>query len=163
MSGTGAADGECARYRRCAGAMIFSTDGLVWVGERNDTPGAWQMPQGGIDAGETPAEAARREVVEETGTDRILLLAESAAWLKYELPDGLRGRVWGGRWDGQKQKWFAFRFTGSDADFDILGVERPEFVRWRWLPVDEVPALIVPFKRPVYEAVVAEFRRFAEG
>lgn len=163
MSDPRTADGGCVRYRPCVGAMIFNAEGLVWVGERNDTPGAWQMPQGGIDSGETPAEAARREVAEETGTDRIVLLAESAAWLKYELPDDLRGRVWGGRWHGQKQKWFAFRFTGSNADFDILGVEHPEFVRWRWLPLDEVPALIVPFKRPVYEAVVAEFRSLAEG
>src|SRR3546814_2479176 len=118
------------------------------------------MPQGGIDEGEEPVGAALREVVEETGTDLVELLAESRTWLKYDLPPDLQGKAWGGRWRGQMQKWFAFRFTGADGGFDVRGVPDSEFDRWRWIPVDEVPRLVVPFKRPVYEAVVAEFRRF---
>lgn len=150
-----------AHYRRCAGAVIFNAQGLVWVGERCDTPGAWQMPQGGIDDGESPRDAAIREVHEETGTDSIRFLAEGRDWLRYDLPPQLLGKAWGGRWRGQIQKWFAFRFTGEDGEFDIAGVAHPEFDRWQWVELAELPSLIVPFKRPVYEAVVQEFRHLA--
>ena len=147
-----------AGYRRGVGVMLLDPRGLVFVGRRLDTPDAWQMPQGGIDAGETPREAALRELAEEIGTDRAELLAESHGWLSYDLPPELGGRVWGGRYRGQTQKWFAFRFTGSDADIDLAAAAHPEFDAWRWVPADELPRLIVPFKRPVYEAVLAEFR-----
>ena len=157
------ADPDSEHYRLCAGAMLFSRSGQVWVGQRIDTPGAWQMPQGGIDAGEDPATAARRELVEEVGSDKVTLLAETAGWLRYDLPPELAAKAWGGKYRGQMQKWFAFRFLGRDADIDIHGVKKPEFDAWRWADIDELAALIVDFKRPVYEALIAEFRRFADA
>lgn len=144
-------------YRPGVGVMLLNPRGLVFVGRRVDTPEAWQMPQGGIDAGETPREAALRELVEEVGTDRVELLAESRGWLSYDLPPAIAGRIWGGRYRGQTQKWFAFRFTGRDGDIDVH-TAHPEFDAWRWVAPEELPRLIVPFKRPVYEAVLAEFR-----
>lgn len=150
-------------YRLCAGAMLFSRDGRVWVGQRVDTPGAWQMPQGGIDPGEDPQVAARRELHEEIGCDAVELLAESSSWLTYDLPPELAAKAWGGKYRGQMQKWFAFRFLGADDEIDIAGVEKPEFSAWRWADIAEVPTLIVDFKRSVYEAVVAEFRQYSEA
>ena len=143
-------------YRPCVGVMLLDAAGRVFVAERIDTPGAWQMPQGGIDEGEAPLEAARRELREETGTDRAELLAESRRWLAYDLPPDLAGRLWGGRYKGQTQKWFAFRFLGSDANIDITS-HHPEFARWRWAALRDLPGLIVPFKRAVYAQVVEEF------
>lgn len=148
-------------YRPSAGVMLFDARGLVWVGQRINTPGAWQMPQGGIDPGETPAEAALRELEEETGTGKAELLAESEGWLVYDLPPELMGRAWGGRYRGQVQKWFACRFLGEDADIDIHGVDHPEFNEWQWVDIDRVPRLIVDFKRAVYEEITAEFRHFS--
>lgn len=153
-----ASDTDSAHYRPCAGVLMINAAGRVWVGERIDTPGAWQMPQGGIDPGETPVDAALRELEEETGTANVSLLAEAPDWFKYDLPGDLRTRAWKGRWRGQMQKWFAVRFHGQDADIDILGVEKPEFSRWQWVDAADVPGLIVDFKRPVYEAVIAAFR-----
>ncbi|MBO6783240.1 MAG: RNA pyrophosphohydrolase [Alphaproteobacteria bacterium] len=147
-----------ALYRPCAGVVLLDMAGRVWVGERNDMPGAWQMPQGGIDPGEEPRAAALRELEEETGTANVDVLAEAPDWLKYDLPPDLQKRAWKGRWRGQRQKWFAARFLGSDSEIDILGVEKPEFARWRWVDPDEVPSLIVEFKRPVYESVIETFR-----
>ncbi len=149
-------------YRPCVGVMLLDHSGHVFVGERIGTPGAWQMPQGGIDAGETPLDAARRELKEEAGTDKAELLAESAGWISYDLPDDLRRKLWHGRFRGQTQKWFVFRFLGSDADID-LETHHPEFVRWRWSAMRELPLHIVPFKRRVYEQVVAEFAHLADG
>lgn len=149
-------------YRLCAGAMLFSRTGQVWVGQRIDTPNAWQMPQGGIDTDEDPAAAARRELHEEVGSDNVQLLAEAQGWLTYDLPPALAAQAWGGKYRGQMQKWFAFRFLGTDDEFDIHGVGKPEFEAWRWADIAEVASLIVDFKRPVYEAVVAEFRRFSD-
>ena len=126
------------------------------IGERRGLVGGWQMPQGGIDRGERPFDAALRELVEEIGTDRVERLGESSRWYAYDLPPELIPRFHGGRYRGQSQKWFAFRFTGADADIDIATVE-PEFIRWRWALPDEVVALIVPFKRAVYRAVLDEF------
>jgi len=149
-------------YRLCAGAMLFSRTGQVWVGQRIDSPNAWQMPQGGIDTGEDPAAAALRELHEEVGSDNVQLLAEAEGWLTYDLPPALAARAWGGKYRGQAQKWFAFRFLGNDGDFDIHGVEEPEFEAWRWADIADVASQIVDFKRPVYEALVAEFRGFSD-
>ncbi len=149
--------GPSGRYRRAVGIMLLNRDGLVFVGRRVDQKEeAWQMPQGGIDRGETPREAAFRELKEEIGTDRAEIVAESARWLRYELPGPLRGRLWRGRYVGQQQKWFAMRFKGHDGDIDVA-TSHPEFDAWQWMPHDRLVALIVPFKRQLYRDVVAEF------
>ena len=145
-------------YRRGVGVMLVDSRGLAFVAERIDRPGAWQMPQGGIDAGEAPAQAAVRELKEEIGTDKAEIVAESREWLSYDLPDALRARAWGGRYRGQKQKWFLCRFTGRDADIDLDRHHHPEFSTWRWVEPQHLPALAVGFKRGLYEAVLAEFR-----
>ena len=145
-------------YRRGVGVMLLDAKARVFVAQRIDTPGpAWQMPQGGIDAGEDPRAAALRELEEETGTAKASILAESRGWIRYDLPLDLAGKVWRGRYRGQEQKWFAMRFEGEDRDIDIA-TEHPEFSAWRWAELEELPSLIVAFKRPLYEAVVAEFR-----
>jgi putative (di)nucleoside polyphosphate hydrolase len=145
-------------YRPCVGIMLVNPNGLVFVARRIDTQGdAWQMPQGGIDKDEAPLDAARREMREEIGTDKAELIAESAHWRPYDLPPEIAGGLWRGRYRGQTQKWFAFRFTGRDADINIE-TEDPEFDAWRWAALDDLPRLIVPFKRDVYRDVVAEFR-----
>lgn len=144
-------------YRPCVGVMLVNDSGGVFVGRRIDTADAWQMPQGGIDPGEAPRAAALRELKEEIGTDRAAVLAESAGWHRYDLPPHLLGKVWGGRFRGQEQKWVLARFTGTDADID-LNVGDPEFDAWQWVPVDDLIRLIVPFKRAIYQAVVDEFR-----
>lgn len=149
-------------YRKGVGAVLFDARGRVFVAARCDTPDdAWQMPQGGIDDGEKPRAAVMRELKEEIGTDKAEIVAESKGWIAYDLPPDLQARVWGGRYRGQKQKWFALRFTGVDRDIDLEADGSPEFRTWKWVPFDEVPRLIVAFKRPLYEAVVAEFRAVA--
>lgn len=145
-------------YRPNVGLMLLNRrTGQVFVACRLDTPGAWQMPQGGIDEGETPREAALRELEEEIGTAKAEIIAESAQWLTYDLPADLVGKVWKGRYRGQKQKWFLLRFLGKDKDIDIQ-TKHPEFSCWKWVDIEELPKLIVPFKRPIYEALVEEFR-----
>lgn len=146
-------------YRPCVGVVLANPDGLIFTGERIDTPGAWQMPQGGIDDGETPEGAALRELEEETGVPQRLVKveAETDGWIRYDLPDHLLGKVWKGRYRGQEQKWFLLRFQGSDADIDITRHHK-EFARWRWLSADEVLDNIVPFKRAVYDQVISQFR-----
>jgi putative (di)nucleoside polyphosphate hydrolase len=157
-------------YRLCVGIMVLNRAGRVWIGRRRDAPaepegpGAWwQMPQGGIDASEDPAAAALRELDEETGIRSVTLIAESAAWYTYDLPPNLRPNAWGGRYRGQKQKWFAARFTGSDDEVALMrpGL-KPEFDTWRWAEMGELAGLVVPFKRQVYEQVVAEFAPLVE-
>ena len=150
-------------YRPCVGVMLLNTAGLVFVGNRIDVPGDhWQMPQGGIDDGESPAEAAFREVQEETGIapQKVRLIRESDRWLHYDLPAGLSRRIWKGRYRGQKQRWFAMRFLGVDADID-LDFHTPEFGAYRWASLADLPDLIVPFKRDTYQQVVSEFRDVA--
>ena len=150
-------------YRRGVGVMLLDASDRVFVAQRIDLPGeAWQMPQGGIDRGETPCAAAYRELAEEIGTDKATILAESRAWLRYDFPPELAGKAWGGRYRGQSQKWFLMRFTGTDRDID-LATERPEFSAWRWAPMAALPDLIVAFKRPLYRALVAEFEPVLSG
>jgi putative (di)nucleoside polyphosphate hydrolase len=145
-------------YRPCVGVFLLNKLGLVLVGQRHDREGdAWQMPQGGIDPPETAAEAGRREMLEEIGTDRADLLLESRVWRSYDLPDAIARAKWRSRFRGQTQKWMAFRFTGGDADID-LDTAQPEFRAWRWTSPETLHELIVPFKRDVYLSVVAEFR-----
>jgi putative (di)nucleoside polyphosphate hydrolase len=138
--------------------MLLNGQGEVFVARRIDMPAmpAWQMPQGGIDPGETPRQAALRELKEEIGTDKAEILGKSAGWLQYDLPADLAGGIWGGRYRGQRQKWFAMRFTGSDDDIN-LATEHPEFDAWRWVVPHQLPELIVPFKRQLYLDILAEF------
>ena len=148
-------------YREGVGIVLFNRDGLVFAAKRIDSDAAWQMPQGGIDKGETPLQAALREMEEEIGTAKAELMAESAGWLTYDLPTELVGKVWKGRFRGQKQKWFALRFTGAESEIDVEhpdgGAHSREFATWRWEPLQNVPDLVVPFKRAVYDRVVHEF------
>lgn len=144
-------------YRPCVGLFLLGPGRRAFVGQRLDTPGAWQMPQGGIDAGEAPLEAGLRELREEIGTDRAELLAESRCWRSYDLPPELARSIWGGRYRGQSQKWLALRFLGDEAEIR-LETAHPEFDAWRWADPAELPALAVPFKRAVYLSVVDEFR-----
>ncbi|HVJ53958.1 MAG TPA: RNA pyrophosphohydrolase [Aliidongia sp.] len=151
-------------YRRNVGIMLLDAEGRVWVGKRiGMAEGGWQMPQGGIDAGEEPQAAAVRELHEEIGTDKAQILFATEGWLLYDVPADLaKERRWHGKWRGQAQRWYAMRFTGTDKDIDIA-TEHPEFDEWRWARRDELVGLIVPFKRKVYEAVVAEFEPKLRG
>ena len=149
-------------YRPCVGIMLLNRDGRVFVGRRIDqTVENWQMPQGGIDEGEQPLEAGLREMKEEIGTDKAVLLREMEGWLHYDLPQHLLGTALHGRYRGQKQKWLALRFTGKDADINIKTHE-PEFAAWKWVLPQDLPRLIVPFKREAYEKVVAAFGDLAK-
>ncbi len=143
-------------YRQGVGIMLINQAGLVFVAQRLDmAEKAWQMPQGGIEAGESPAQAAMRELAEEIGTAAAEIIAETAGWYDYDLPPALAGKLWGGRYRGQTQKWFACRFLGDDDDIH-LDTEHPEFRAWKWAEIDRLSALIVPFKRALYGAVIAE-------
>jgi putative (di)nucleoside polyphosphate hydrolase len=150
--------GEAREYRPAVGIMLLNRAGEVFVARRIDMPTmpAWQMPQGGIDPGETPLQAALRELKEEIGTDKAELLGESRRWLRYDLPAELARGMWGGRYRGQQQKWFAMRFTGTDGDID-LATEHPEFNAWKWERPERLPEVIVPFKRQLYIDILAEF------
>ena len=156
-------------YRACVGALLVAPSGGVFVGRRrarkkrpNVAPGyEWQMPQGGVDPGEDPYAAALRELYEETNIRSVALIGEAPGWFAYDLPDDVAGQSWGGQYRGQTQKWFALRFVGEEAEIDVLrpggGAHKPEFDAWRWAALDELPGLIIPFKRPVYERVVEAF------
>jgi putative (di)nucleoside polyphosphate hydrolase len=165
-------DFESLPYRPCAGVMVFSRDGLVFIGRRNSGPEhvdethVWQMPQGGIDEDEDPYKAALRELHEETNIRSVEKLGEIGDWLLYDIPRDIVGQAWGGKYRGQKQKWYALRFTGEDGEIDIVnpaGGHEPEFIDWRWVEIGALPDLVVPFKRQTYERVVREFKKFVEG
>ncbi|HVM84001.1 MAG TPA: RNA pyrophosphohydrolase [Candidatus Binatia bacterium] len=148
-------------YRRGVGIALFNAAGKVFVAQRLDSPGpAWQMPQGGIDRGETPLDAAWRELHEETGITSAELIAETPGWFHYDLPPELARDLWKGKYRGQEQKWYAFRFTGKESEVDIAG-DHPEFSEWKWVDFRRVPQLIVPFKRALYEKLVLEFGHLA--
>jgi len=158
-------DKESLPYRPCVGIMLINRDGHAFIGRRADHEGEpegagtwWQMPQGGVDEGEDLEEAARRELAEETGVVSARFIARTSDWLTYDLPDKLIGTAWEGRYRGQKQMWFAFRFEGADSEIDIVprdGHEQ-EFDDWRWAKLKELPPLVVPFKRAVYVRVIDE-------
>ncbi len=159
-------------YRPCVGIALFNPSGKVFIGRRrsrrsmdNIAPGyEWQMPQGGIDLGEQPHAAALRELQEETNVSSVSLLAEVPQWLSYDLPTDISRKVMKGRFRGQTQKWFAFRFEGDETEIDIehpAGGHKPEFDAWRWEDIERLPDLIIPFKREVYLAVVEAFRPIA--
>lgn len=151
-------------YRRCAGFMLVNAEGLVFVGQRIDPTahGFWQMPQGGIDKGEDTRTAALRELEEETGIGAHLVevIAPASKPLLYDLPPELVGKVWKGKYRGQEQHWFLGRFLGEDADINLEAHDPAEFNEWRWVEPAMLPEVIIPFKRAVYEAVLAEFKRF---
>ena len=150
-------------YRPCVGLMLLNASGQIFVGKRIDqSVEGWQMPQGGIDAGEEPRNAVMRELKEETGTDKAEIIGEMENWLTYDLPPHLVGIAFHGNFRGQKQKWFLMRFTGTDSDIDLHAHE-PEFSDWQWFDLDALPRLIVPFKRPTYEKVIEGFRDLVQS
>jgi putative (di)nucleoside polyphosphate hydrolase len=147
-------------YRSCAGVMLINAEGLVFVGQRKDNfSEAWQMPQGGVEKGEAPRDAALRELEEETGVaaDLVSVIAGTEGWVPYDLPHDLVPKLWKGRYRGQEQKWYLMRFHGTDDQVNIE-TEHQEFSAWKWMPVDQLLGSIVPFKRAVYEAVLEQFQ-----
>jgi putative (di)nucleoside polyphosphate hydrolase len=162
-------------YRPCVGVALFNDKGRVFIAQRRPDKGPeyrdqvfeWQMPQGGIDPGEDPYNAALRELYEETNIRSTKLLAEAPDWLNYDLPNAVLGKSLKGRYRGQTQRWFALRFTGDESEIDVIapggGAHKPEFIAWRWERLEALPALIVPFKRGVYEQVVTAFSGIPDG
>ncbi|MBL8644148.1 MAG: RNA pyrophosphohydrolase [Rhodospirillaceae bacterium] len=145
-------------YRRGVGIALINAKGHVFVGQRADSAApAWQMPQGGIDKGEEPRAAAMREMLEEIGTDKAEIIAETEDWVRYDLPPEISRTIWKGKYRGQEQKWYLLRFTGTDADINIA-TAHPEFSTWMWLPFAELPNVIVGFKREIYVQVVKAFQ-----
>ena len=154
-------------YRPNVGAVLFNRDGLIFVARRADfpnaegAPGGWQLPQGGIDADEDPAVAIFRELKEEIGTARARIIGEHPEWLTYDLPPELVGKALGGKYRGQRQRWFALRFEGEDTDIRLDLDPHPEFDAWRWAPLADLPSMAVPFKRPIYDVLARDFAEYA--
>ena len=150
-------------YRPNVGVVLFNADGRVWLGRRANAPGPfnWQFPQGGVDKGEALLDAARRELQEETGVVSADFLGRTKGWITYDFPEGYKGSKIARGWKGQKQVWFALRFTGAESEIDLYAHHQVEFDDWRWADLEEAPALVVDFKRAAYEAVVEAFRPFA--
>jgi len=159
-------------YRPCAGIVVFNRARLVFVGHRKggpehvDATHVWQLPQGGIDDDEDPYRAALRELYEETNIRSVEKLGEIDDWVTYDIPRDIVGKAWRGKYRGQKQKWYALRFTGDDSEIDVLqpggGKHKPEFIDWRWVELKSLPDLVVPFKRHTYEQVTEAFAKFAK-
>lgn len=156
-------------YRPNVGAVLFNEQGEVFIARRAPQPGrpetgagAWQLPQGGMDEGEAPRTAVLRELAEEIGTDKVEIIAELEEWLHYDLPPELIGKAFGGKYRGQKQRWFALRFTGQEADIRLDLHEPAEFDAWRWAPIEEIPSIAVGFKKPIYERVAKVFAPVAD-
>jgi putative (di)nucleoside polyphosphate hydrolase len=160
-------------YRPCAGLCVLNRKGLVFIGRRANGPEhvdsthVWQMPQGGLDPGEDPYDCARRELYEETNIRSVECIGAIDDWLTYDIPREILGRAWNGKYRGQTQKWFALRFTGDEREIDVVrpgeGRHKAEFIDWRWEPMENLPGLVVPFKRRIYERVVKEFAPLARG
>ena len=154
-------------YRPNVGAALFNREGLIFVARRADfpnaegAPGGWQLPQGGIDADEDPAVAIFRELEEEIGTARARIIGQHPEWLTYDLPPELVGKALGGKFRGQRQRWFALRFEGADTDIRLDLDPHPEFDAWRWVPLSDLPGLAVPFKRPIYDVLARAFAEHA--
>ena len=166
------AGSDFSQYRPCVGIMLLNREGLVFLGKRrmkrpSDAVGnayLWQMPQGGIDPGEDPYGAALRELAEETNVTSVERIAEAPDWYTYDLPVDATKKAWRGRYHGQRQKWFALRFLGREDEINVTapsGGFKPEFESWRWTRMEDLPALVIPFKRQVYEKVVSAFSPFA--
>lgn len=148
-------------YRLNVGAVLFGPDGRVFVGRRAGFAGAWQLPQGGIDEGEDPRLAVIRELQEEVGTGKAEIMGEHPDWLEYDLPPELLGVAWGGKFRGQRQKWFALRFLGTDSDINLEADSHPEFEAWRWAALADLPAMAVAFKRDIYEILARDFAKYS--
>lgn len=146
------------KYRKGAGIMLLNENGEVFVGQRLDSSiEAWQMPQGGIDEGETPLQAMKREALEEIGTNNFEIITELDDWLYYDLPKDIAGKLWNGKYLGQMQKWYLLKFTGADSDINI-NTEIPEFKEWKWAKSEDLLDLIVPFKRDLYSQILDGFK-----
>lgn len=150
------------QYRPCVGICLINQDGDIFVGERLDRPGAWQMPQGGTD-GDDPKVAVIRELIEEIGTNKAEIIGQYPEPLTYDLPEEIAERLWDGQYAGQTQHWFYLRFTGHDSDIDITADETPEFSQWRWMKPDQIMNYIVPFKREIYETVLKRFQILSDN
>ncbi|KAL2650232.1 hypothetical protein R1flu_018360 [Riccia fluitans] len=165
---TSAIDGPPSGYRPNVGVCLINAKDEVWVGSRLDLPDSWQMPQGGVDEGEDPQQAAVRELREETGVTSAQLIGEVPDWLTYDFPPDVKAkitRLWGRPWTGQAQKWVLFRFTGDDSEVDLLGdgTERPEFAQWKWMPAEDVIQMVVDFKKPVYTKAFRSLAPYVES
>lgn len=162
QSANTARPGKRRPYRKGVGAVLFNQQGLVFVARRIDTAvDAWQLPQGGVKSGEKRKAAVLRELAEEIGTGKAEIVAKSSRKLRYDLPEEIANKVWGGRYRGQQQRWYALRFTGSDADIDLAASKHPEFNAWRWVPLDDLPELAVEFKQKMYREIASEFGHLA--
>jgi putative (di)nucleoside polyphosphate hydrolase len=146
-------------YRLGVGMMILNSQNQVFVGKRPDFPDGWQMPQGGMEESESPQEAMYRELKEEIGTDKVHILSETSQWLSYDFPPPLRSEIWGGKFQGQRQKWFLLRFLGEDGEIQIQ-TATPEFIEWRWVMPQDLESLVVGFKKEIYRNLLREFSSF---